>query len=316
MANPIQFSTDLTPRFTLSSRGFRKLADAGGVPVWQFEGAPKESPFFYLVNSVEIDFDGAPNAYGPRGIHSATGSYYGITGPLQSLTADGGAGTFENGRPKEPYGYLSQAKPGDPWHGKEQTSGPWKGFYISKTALENRWIQEKETDPGYFVDATSIPYVVLPVEYKEHGATRNEDFGATGLRIGDIVLAINAKTGKRVFAIFADTKKKRRVTEISPKLIEMLGFPMKVKHGRPTCDQRHPFIVYIAFPKSGKGEGYIPSVSDIQNMGAYAAKDAMEEYQLADRIAERFPDFPMIRSAFLDLGGTHAPLKFGRGQCW
>ena len=67
---------------------------------------------------------------------------------------------------------------------------PAPGFYVSTTSLEN--FAFPETRQGRYIDASTIPFVVLP-------------FGlGMGLKLGDLCFVYNKATGKSALAIYAD----------------------------------------------------------------------------------------------------------------
>ena len=79
-----------------------------------------------------------------------------------------------------------------------QRSGRFKGFYVSTTSLRNA--AGSVSSPGTYVNATKIPYVVLPPEF----------MAQFGITLGDLALVTNLKNGKSSFAIFADVESPRQ----------------------------------------------------------------------------------------------------------
>ena len=101
----------------------------------------KRPPFEILTRRMDVDVDGAPNAYGPPGMQT-------LDIPLNAH--------YLNRADKEIVGYLIDE------HGRPIVQGPgdpFPGYYISETAftdLRNR----NERDPRRYVDARNINYVV------------------------------------------------------------------------------------------------------------------------------------------------------------
>ena len=135
------------------------------------------------VGDVSIDADGAPNAYGPQanaadpdgcGLDSLTAACYppGAADPLgQENWKD--ILVPDTQHPEVPY-----LKP--------------DGFFISKTSL----CDESKTDvePGKFLDAATLPYVVMPQFWVEH----------LGMQLGDLCILNHATFNKPVVAIVGD----------------------------------------------------------------------------------------------------------------
>ena len=69
---------------------------------------------------------------------------------------------------------------------------PFPGYYVSCTSLSDR--SKAASDPTRYVDATKIPYVVLPRWVADQG----------GARLGDFVYVVKLANGKSSYAIFAD----------------------------------------------------------------------------------------------------------------
>src|ERR1035438_8743895 len=102
----------------------------------------KQHPHFeILTHRMDVDVDGAPNAYGPRG--------------MQTLDIFLNA-HYLNRADKEIVGYLVDE------HGRPILQGPkdpFPGYFISQTAFAD--IQnQNERDPRRYVDARNINYVV------------------------------------------------------------------------------------------------------------------------------------------------------------
>ena len=155
----------------------------------------KQHPSFeILTHRMDVDVDGAPNAYGPAGketIDILTNAHY------------------LNHAENEIVGYLLDD------HGRPILQGPkdpFPGYYISQTAfvdIENH----NERDPRRYVDARNLNYVV-----RGNAARRR------GVRVGDFVSVYSKRTRRSVFAIVGDTGNPSG-DEGSLHLLQDLGYP-------------------------------------------------------------------------------------------
>jgi hypothetical protein len=177
---------------------------------------------------MEIDVDGAPNAYGP-----------GNTG----------------------LDYTANAKNGNAWAGvvtdatgipARQQSGRYKGYYVSTTSLRAR--DGRADDPNTYVDATQVPYIALPPALVKQ----------FGVMLGDSALVVNRTNGKSAYAIYADVGPSSKIGEGSLALARALGFSDR------EVDPRHggvsEGIQYLIFPRSGLGQGRIPTPAEIDHV--------------------------------------------------
>lgn len=174
------------------------------VPVWQSPG----SDAFFFVSGMTIDADGAPNAYHP----DDTG--------LDELANAGVPGHWD--------GIITDAE-GNPLVQGE--SDPFPGYYVSCTSLSDR--TKKVSDPTRYVDASKIPYVVLPRDVADGG----------GAHLGDFAVVVNLANGKSSYAIFADIG---TMGEGSVALADNLGIWSNARQGG-----RRDGILYLVFPGSG-----------------------------------------------------------------
>ena len=157
-----------------------------------------------------IDADGAPNAYGPhnRGL-DYTANARGAHGWVALVTND-------DGRPVV------------------QKRGPYRGFYVSTTSLQQADITNLR-DPRKYINATKVPYIALP-----------SDFAARfNISLGDLAVVINQANGRYAYAIFADVGPKGRIGEGSIALAKQLGIPANPRH-----DSVEAGIIYLIFPAS------------------------------------------------------------------
>lgn len=174
------------------------------VPIWQ----SPDSQAFFFVSGMMIDADGAPNAYHPDDMG------------LDELANAGEPGLWN--------GIITDLE-GAPLI--QQADDPFPGFYISCTSLEDE--SKHFTDPSRYVDATTIPYVVLPDDVAEQA----------GLRLGDFAVVTNLRNGNSSFAIYADIG---TLGEGSVALADALGISSNARHGGASDG-----IMYVLFPGSG-----------------------------------------------------------------
>jgi hypothetical protein len=176
------------------------------------------SSFELLTRRVDVDVDGAPNAYGPPGTHT-----------LDSLNHARLLGSKQG----EIVGYLTDDN--DPSRPVLQRAGdPYPGLYISQTAFTDP-ARTEERDVTRYVDASRINYVVLGDEARHRGA-----------RLGDFVAVYSRATGRSAFGIVGDDGNPSG-NEASLHLLRALGYPFK--------DGRHdaietPEVVVRYFPRS------------------------------------------------------------------
>ena len=179
------------------------------VPIGNFSG---NQAFFYEAG-MTIDADGAPNAYHPDN-----------TG-LDDLANAGSPGRWEG---------LAKDADGEPFiQGPED---PFPGYYVSATALADR--SKPVNDPARYVDASKIPFIVLP-----GGMARQ-----LGARPGDFAVVFNPRNGKDSYAIFGDVGPFDRIGEGSVALAENLGIRSDARNGGARWG-----ILYLVFPGSGNG---------------------------------------------------------------
>jgi Fungal chitosanase of glycosyl hydrolase group 75 len=180
------------------------------IPIGRLAGT---AAFFYE-SGMTIDADGAPNAYHPDN-----------TG-LDDLANAGAPGRWE-GLAKDPDGEPFIQGPED----------PFPGYYVSSTALADH--SKAVNDPSRYVDASKIPFVVLPGQMARQ----------VGARTGDFAVVFNLRNGKSSFAIFGDVGPHDRIGEGSMALAENLGIRSNARNGGA-----HSGIFYLVFPGSGNGK--------------------------------------------------------------
>ena len=174
------------------------------MPIWQLP----QSQAFFFVAGMSIDADGAPNAYNADNTGLDDLENAGHPGHWDGILAD------ESGNP------LVQG-----------ANDPFPGFYISCTALSDR--TKERLDPTRFVDASKIPYIVLPGDISRD----------TGARLGDFAVVTNLRSGRSSYAIFADIG---TFGEGSVALAEKLGIWPDARNGGTRAG-----VLYLVFPGSG-----------------------------------------------------------------
>ena len=174
-------------------------------------------PFFeILTHRMDVDVDGAPNAYGPPGMQTL------------DILLDA---HYLNRMDRKIVGYLIDE------HGRPILQGPkdpFPGYYISQTAftdIEN----QNEQDPRRYVDARNINYVV-----------RGNVARRRGVQVGDFVSVYSKRTRKSVFAVVGDTGNPKG-DEGSLHLLQDLGYPF---HDGKNESVEKPEIVIRFYPNS------------------------------------------------------------------
>jgi hypothetical protein len=165
---------------------------------------------------MDVDVDGAPNAYGPPGKET-----------LDTLLD----AHYLNRADKEIVGYLTHGDGSPILQGPDD---PFPGYYISQTAfsdIEN----QNERNPRCYVDARNINYVV-----RGNAARRR------GVKLGDFAAVYSKLTHKGVFAIVGDTGNPTG-DEGSLHLLQDLGYPF---HDGKHDAVEKPEIVIRFYPNS------------------------------------------------------------------
>lgn len=169
-------------------------------------------------SGMAIDADGAYRAYHPNhrlGLDSI--GHAGYPGNWWALATDTGK---LNGRP------VIQTR-----------DDPAPGYYVSMTALYDSSIED-ERNPRRFVDAASVPYVVLPPKGFQHA------------KLGDFATIVNLENGKVAGGIVADeSAPELPMGEGSMALAEMLGIDSNPRTGGIKRG-----VAYVIYPDSGNSE--------------------------------------------------------------
>lgn len=146
---------------------------------------------------MEVDVDGAPNAYGPKGFKTLDILKHAYSPKVP-------------GKPRELVGYMTDDDAGK--HPTIQTKDdPYPGFYVSQTDYADIHNQRME-DPRRYVNAATTNYVVLG------RAAIN-----AGVQLGDFVTVYSCRTGKSAYAIVGDSGNESGA-EGSLALVRNLGY--------------------------------------------------------------------------------------------
>jgi len=193
------------------------LAFGSSVTVASHAQIAEQHPSFEVqTHRMDVDVDGAPNAYGPPGKQA-----------LDILLNS----HYLNRADKEIVGYLTDQ------HNRPILQGPndpFPGYYVSQTAftdIEN----QNERDPRRYVDARNVNYVV-----------RGDVARRGGVRVGDFVSVYSMRTRKGVFGIVGDTGNPTG-DEGSLHLLQDLGYPY---HNGKNDSVEKPEIVIRFYPNS------------------------------------------------------------------
>ena len=179
-----------------------------------------------------IDADGSPRAYGPNNSGLDYTANAGSTGNWWGVVVD------NNGDP------IIQGS-GD----------PYPGMYVSTTSLVNS--AYASTNPLRYVNSEAVPFFVLPSAVSTYGIFK-----------GDIAFVYNTVTKKGCYAIYADAGPAGSLGEGSIYLATKLGVNPNPRNGGTSSG----IIDYIIFPNSGAGQGTIPTLTHINNVGAVHMK--------------------------------------------
>ena len=181
---------------------------------------------------MDVDVDGAPNAYGPRGKKAL------------DVLAHAHA-PKDSPHPGEIVGYMTEYDGGPPTvQGKND---PYPGYYVSQTDFADKNNKRME-DPRRYVDATQINYVV-------QGRVARE----AGVKMGDFASVYSCRTGKSVYAIVADSGNESGA-EGSLALVRALGY--KLTNGiDDSVDNREIVIRY--YPKSNPDKHFFKTQQEL-----------------------------------------------------
>ncbi len=189
--------------------------DYQGTKLWRVTSS---GAYFYATSRMDIDADGAPNAYHPQDL---------------GIDALGNAGY-----PRGGWRSVLVVDPRDAAKPYVQTTGEFAGYFVSKTSLQDKTLAE--TDPRRYVDARTIPYIVFPGDFYRISGTGD---------YGDLALARNLSNQMQSSAVVADGgPASAPLGEVSIGLAENLGG----SHVNPRTGAGQPrgTFVYAVFPHS------------------------------------------------------------------
>lgn len=195
------------------------------------------SAYFYVSSYKSIDADGAPNAYHPDDVNGGACPDQGT-----GLECPANAGYRSNNGVGNTHWWRSVlvADPGNPDVAYRQPSGPWAGYFVSQTSLKNL-AHAGPLSPASYVDASTIPYVVMPGDFYEMRGTG---------RMGDIGYALNLDNGRATPFVFADVgPDDARLGEASIAFWTALGGTNP--NPRNGAGKPPGAIAYVVFPGSG-----------------------------------------------------------------
>lgn len=167
----------------------------------------------WWTSGLNIDADGAPNAYGPH---------------------DSGLDwTADAGHPGDWYGVQTDLAGNPVVQGPQD---PYPGMWVATTSLQDH--SKKATDPARYVDATKVAYLSIPSnEIHDHG-----------LHPGDVGVVHYQKTGKTKAVVVGDVGPRNKYGEGSMALADALGIPNSPRHGG--CGSG---VCVVVFRGSSKG---------------------------------------------------------------
>jgi hypothetical protein len=170
-----------------------------------------------------IDADGANGQTGGIPVY-APGGYQ--PPPLDYLANAGEPGNW--------YGVVTDTGKKDGQPVKQNANGPAPGAYVSATSY--RWPTLARIDPLAYVDAASVPYIVLPGHWRAL---------AIGVVLGCKARVEDTKTGKILEASgVLDFGPKAKLGEASIACAKFFGIPSSPKNGG-TDEKR---FIYTFFP--------------------------------------------------------------------
>ncbi len=189
-----------------------------------------------ILVKMDVDVDGAPNAYGPKGKKT-----------LDILKhARAPKGTTDAGKI---VGYMLERDGGPPTI--QRKDDPFPGYYVSQTDFADLNNKRME-DPRRYVDATQVNYVVQgSVAEKAH------------VEMGDFATVYSCRTGKTAFAIVADSGNLSGA-EGSLALVRNLGYPLKNGIDDSVDDRE---IVVRYYPGSNPGKVFYKTQAELDAAG-------------------------------------------------
>lgn len=175
-----------------------------------------------------IDSDGSPRSYGPNNSGLDYTANAGYPGNWWALVTD------VNGNP------IIQG-----------ASDPYPGMYVSTTSLVDS--HYSTTNPLRYVNSETVPFIAMPTNVLASG----------NVIVGDVAYVYNTTTGQSCFAIYADAGNTTSIGEASIMTASLVGVNPNVRTGGTSAG----IIDYVVFPHSGFGQGYIPTIAQIDSIG-------------------------------------------------
>lgn len=205
----------------------------------------------FFQSKMSCDVDGAPNAYHPLDDRLAMDVILSASGRRSSKAPDSPLVV-------QPSPDIVAFKDGKPYI---QENGPYTGYYVSKTSLQNEKLPE--TDPIRFLDPRSIQFIVLPGNQVPEA------------KLGDLAAVMDPVTSKVAFGVYGDIGPSTESGEASLAMIQRLGFNAKDGKSSPTEDRKD--ILFVVFPGTAK-----------QVLGSWPLKQAKID-QLASPLWNHWP---------------------------
>src|SRR5215217_6493305 len=176
-----------------------------------------------LPAGMAIDADGANGQTGGVPVYAPAGF---SPAPLDFLANAGGPGNW--------FGVVTDTGKSDGTPVKQTATGPASGAFVSATSY--RWPTLARIDPLAYVDAASVPYIVLPSHWRQL---------AVGVVLGCKATVKDLKTGKVLDAAgVLDFGPKSKLGEASIACAKFFDIPSSPKNGG-TAEKR---FVYTFFP--------------------------------------------------------------------
>jgi len=170
-----------------------------------------------------IDADGANGQTGGVPVYAPKGF---TPAPLDFLANAGGPGNW--------FGVVTDTGENDGTPVKQAANDPAPGAYVSATSY--RWPNRLRINPMAYVDAASVPYIVLPSHWRAE---------AIGVVLGCKATVKDTKTGKILDAAgVLDFGPKTKLGEASIACAKFFGVPSSPKDGG-TDEKR---FIYTFFP--------------------------------------------------------------------
>ena len=183
---------------------------------------------------MQIDADGANGqtngipVYAPKGYSPA---------PLDYLANAGGPGDW--------YGVVTDTGGNDGRPIKQAKGDPAPGAYVSATSY--RWPERARINPLAYVDAASVPYIVLPSPWRR---------SAIGVVLGCKATVEDTKTGRILNAAgVLDFGPRSKLGEASIACADYFGIPSSPKDGG-TSEKRFIYAFYPGIPAVINGVTY------------------------------------------------------------